>query len=92
MSSWSSRGRWDGTTLVVETDHIAAGYFDFHGVPQSEQIRTVERFTPSENFDRLDYSLTTTDPVNFTEPFTLTRHFVWKPENTVHPYECLERY
>ncbi len=87
-----SRGRWDGATLVVETDHIAAGYFDYHGVPQSDRIRTVERFTPSEDYDRLDYSLTTTDPVNFTETFTLTRHFVWKPENTVHPYECLERY
>lgn len=87
-----SRGRWDGTTLVVETDHIAAGYFDHEGVRQSDQIRTVERFTPNAAYDRLDYSLTTTDPVNFSEPFTLTRYFVWKPENRVHPYECLDRF
>ncbi|WP_428100189.1 DUF6152 family protein [Candidatus Rariloculus sp.] len=87
-----SRGRWEGTTLVVETDRIAAGYFDHHGVPQSDQIRTVERFMPTEAYDRLDYSLTTTDPVNFAEPFTLARYFVWKPENSVHPYECLDRF
>ena len=87
-----SRGRWDGTTLVVETDHIAAGYFDHEGTPMSEQIKVVERFTPNADYTRLDYRITTTDPVNFEKPFDLTRYFVWKPENTVHPYECLDRF
>ena len=87
-----SRGRWEGTTLVVETDHLAAGYFDHEGTPQSDQIKTVERFTPNADHSRLDYTLTTTDPVNFEKPFTLTRYFVWKPENTVHRYECLDRF
>jgi hypothetical protein len=87
-----SRGRWDGTTLVVETDHIAAGYFDHEGTPQSDQIKTVERFTPSADYSRIDYTLTTTDPVNFEKPFTLSRYFVWKPENSVHKYECLDRF
>jgi len=41
-----SRGRWEGTTFVVETDHIAAGYFDHEGTPQSAEIKTVERFIP----------------------------------------------
>ena len=31
-----SRGRWEGTTLVVETDHIAAGYFDHEGTYQGD--------------------------------------------------------
>lgn len=87
-----SRGHFEGRVLVVETDHIAAGYFDHEGVPMSDQIRTVERFIPNEDYTRLDYELTTTDPVNFTEPFTLKRYFVWKPEMTVHPYECLDRF
>jgi hypothetical protein len=87
-----SRGRWEGTTLVVETDHIAAGYFDHEGTLMSDQIKVVERFTPNADYTRLDYRLTTTDPVNFERPFDLTRYFVWKPENTVHPYECLERF
>jgi len=87
-----SRGRWEGKTLVVETDHIAAGYFDHEGTPQSNQIKTVERFIPNADYSRLDYTLTTTDPVNFSRPFELKRYFVWKPENTVHPYECLDRF
>jgi hypothetical protein len=87
-----SRGRWEGTTLVVETDHIAAGYFDHLGVPQSDQVKTVERFTPDADYSRLDYTLTTTDPVNFTRAFELKRYFVWKPESSVHPYQCLDRF
>ena len=87
-----SKGRFEGRDLVVETTHIAAGYFDHNGVPMSEQIVTVERFMPTEDYSRLDYSLTTTDPVNFTETFTLRRHFEWKPGDYVHPYECLDRF
>lgn len=87
-----SRGHFEGRTLVVETDHIAAGYFDHEGVKQSDEIETVERFMPNEDYTRMDYSLTTTDPVNFSEPFTLNRYFVWKPEMRVHPYECLDRF
>lgn len=87
-----SKGHFDGNVLVVETDHIAAGYFDPAGVRQSDQIRTVERFMPNADYSRLDYEITVTDPVNFSEPFTLSRYFVWYPEMSVHPYECLERY
>ena len=87
-----SKGHFEENVLVVETDHIAAGYFDHEGVPMSEQVRTVERFSPNADYTRLDYELTTTDPVNFSEAFTLKRHFVWKPEMSVHPYECLDRF
>jgi hypothetical protein len=87
-----SRGRFEGNTLVVETDHIAAGYFDHEGTPMSDQIKVIERFTPNADYTRLDYTLTTIDPVNFERPFDLTRYYVWKPENTVHPYECLDRF
>jgi len=87
-----SRGRFEGATLVVETDHIAAGYFDHEGTPMSDEIKVVERFTPNADYTRLDYTLTTTDPKNFERPFDLTRYYVWKPENTVHPYECLDRF
>jgi hypothetical protein len=87
-----SRGHWEGTTLVVETDHIAAGYFDHEGTPQSDQIKTVERFIPNADYTRLDYTLTTTDPVNFERAFELKRYFVWRPGDYVHPYECLDRF
>jgi hypothetical protein len=86
-----SRGRFDGRTLVVETDHIQKQTFDPDGVPQSESMKLVERFTPNADYTRLDYRITVTDPVSFTQSFDLTRYFVWKPEMTVAPYNCLER-
>jgi hypothetical protein len=86
-----SRGRFDGRALVVETDHIQKQTFDPDGVPQSESMKLVERFTPNADYSRLDYRITVTDPVNFTRSFDLTRYFVWKPEMTVAPYNCLER-
>ena len=86
-----SRGRFEGRTLVVETDHIQKQTFDPDGVPQSESMKLVERFTPNADNTRLDYRITVTDPVYFTKAFDLTRYFVWKPEMTVAPYNCLER-
>ena len=29
--------------------------------------------------------------VYYEKPFELTRYWVWKPEMTVHPYECVDR-
>ena len=87
-----SRGRWEGTTLVVETDRIHAHYMDMDGAPHSDQITLVERFVPNEDYSRLDYRITITDPVYYSEPFELTRYFIWRPEMRVHQYECLERY
>jgi len=86
-----SRGRFEGETLVVETSGIRAQTFDPEGVPQSAQIRLLERFTPNADYTRLDYRIQVTDPVYFTEPFELSRYFVWKPEMTVEAYDCLER-
>jgi hypothetical protein len=87
-----SRGHFEGNVLVVETDHIAAGYFDHEGTPQSDQVKTVERFIPNADYSRLDYTLTTTDPVNFERAFDLKRYWLWKPGEIVHPYECLDRF
>ena len=86
-----SRGRFEGETLVVETSGIRAQTFDPDGVPQSEEIRLVERFTPNADYTRLDYRISVTDPVYFTETFELSRYFVWKPEMTVQAYDCLDR-
>ncbi len=86
-----SRGHWEGSTLVVETDHISAGYFSWEGEPQSDQISVVERFMPSADFERMDYRLSVTDPVYYTEPFELSKYFVWLPYRSVNPYECLEQ-
>lgn len=85
-----SVGRWEGTTLVVTTTHISFPWFDQAGIPQSERSVLVERFTPTADGSRLDYTVTVTDPVNFTKPVTLNRYWLDLGE-TIVPYNCDER-
>jgi len=83
-----SAGRWDGDSLVVTTTHINWPWFDQTGVPQTEAIELLERFTLSEDGLRLNYSVTATDPATFTEPVVLTRDWIWLPGEQVQPYNC----
>ncbi len=85
-----STGHWEGDTLVVETVNIDAPDFDDKGTPQSPEISLVERFTLSENRERLDYTITITDLVTFTQPFELSRYWVWRPEIVLRPWNCDE--
>jgi hypothetical protein len=83
-----SLGRWEGETLVVQTSRVDWPYFDQTGVPQSEDVEIVERFTPSDDGARLYYALTVTDPATFTEPVTLEKFWVWRPGEAIQPFEC----
>ena len=86
----SSRGRWEGDTLVIETtnfnDKISArGGTTFGG---SEHLHVVERLTRvSEN--ALDYEITVTDPTVWTEPFTVSTPMTAMDEG-VWEYACHE--
>jgi hypothetical protein len=85
-----STGRWEGRTLVVETNRIDFPYLDDRGAPMSSDAHLLERFTLSENEDRLDYRVTITDPANYSAPFDLTRYLVWRPEVTLGRWDCQE--
>ena len=91
-ATFTSRVAWApltrGETLVVETTHIDWPWFDQTGVPQTAAIELLERFALSDNGLRLDYAVTATDPVTFTEAVVLTRDWIWLPGETVQPYEC----
>jgi hypothetical protein len=65
----SSRGHWEGNTLVVETGNFN-GQNDLTLRGGSADTHFVERF---ERFDEntIDYSLTITDPASFTQPWTI---------------------
>lgn len=68
-----SAGHYEGDTLVIETVGQRAGVLDTLGVPglyQSDQMRTVERFTPDG--DLLRIAVTHYDPVYFEQPMTVT--------------------
>ena len=84
-----SIGRWEvERTLVVTTTHMGWGHMDGQGIPLSTSAETLERFTVSEAGDRLDYTLTVTDPVYLIEPVTFTKHWVWYPDAEIGEYAC----
>ena len=84
-----SIGRWeDERTLLVTTTQMGWGHLDGQGIPLSTSAEAVERFTVSEQGERLDYSMTVTDPVNLIEPVTFSKHWVWYPDAEVGEYEC----
>ena len=84
-----SIGHWDGDTLVVTTTRVNWPYYTQAGIPQSEVVEIVEQFTPSSDGSRLDYVLTVTDPVTFTEPVEQEKYWIWRPQETVEPFDCL---
>jgi hypothetical protein len=86
-----SLGRWEDRTLVVTTTRINWPYFSQLGIPQSEAVEVVERFTPTQDGSRLDYEMTVTDPATFTEPVKLTQYWLWLPSVKMLPYECTVR-
>ena len=85
-----SVGRWEGDALIVETNRINYPYFNDQGIPQSEAVEIVERFTLSEDETKLDWTATLVDPETFTEPITMAEmHWEWIPENRIKPYNCV---
>ena len=73
----SSRGRWEGDTLVVETTNLKGPFIRRWNRPEnslargtlSETARVVERFTRIAP-DTLDYEFTVDDPGTFTRPWS----------------------
>jgi hypothetical protein len=82
-----STGVWEGTTLVVTTTNLNSPNFKFE-IPQSEQATIVERFTPSADGAQLDYEIVVTDPVTFTEPVRIAKHWISIPSQTFDAYNC----
>jgi len=80
-----SRGRWDGSTLVVETTNFT----DKTNVRGSgERLRLVERFSrPDAN--TLLYEFTVDDPSSFTRPWSAALPMTKTPDQ-IYEYACHE--
>jgi hypothetical protein len=87
-----SVGRWDDDTLIVTTTHINWPQFDPFGTPQSDQAEYLETFQFSAEDNTLHYSFTSTDPVMFTQPITLTRQRRWTPGIEIVPFNCIAKW
>lgn len=70
-----SRGRWEGTTLIVDvTGSWARGRLDMVGNFHSDAAHIVERFEFSSP-EKFTYRATIDDPKTFTRPWTLAAGF-----------------
>jgi hypothetical protein len=72
-----SVGRWEGDTLVVETNNLRGaedspydGWLDVNGSPYSQQAKFTERIRRL-NYGRLQIGMTVEDPKAYTKPFTV---------------------
>ena len=81
----SSRGYWDGDTLVVETANFR-DETNFRGV--TRDMRLVERFTRADA-DTLLYEFTVNDPRTFVRPWTAEVPMALSPMPTFE-YACHE--
>ena len=74
--------------LVVTTAGVNYPYLDAIGTPLSDAVQLTERFTLAEDGNRLNYSMTATDPSIYTQPVTLERFWRWAPEIAYEAFDC----
>lgn len=94
MTSWlgSSRGHFEGNTLVVETTGfnglspmaIVGPSNGTAGIPTSTSMKIVEKFTPYDK-DHIYYEAWIEDPVVLTAPFKIA--FPWTRNDAYQPFE-----
>ena len=88
----SSRGRWEGDTLVVETANFRADTASFSpsvvaSIGSGETLNLIERFSRIDE-DTLLYEFTVDDPATFTRPFTAA--LPMKRGSAMFEYACHE--
>ena len=89
----SSRGRWEGDTLVVETVNFTDKTASFNAsvvtaYGSGENLHLTERFRRVDD-DTLLYEFTIDDPTTFTRPFTVVLP-MRKSEHPLYEYACHE--
>jgi hypothetical protein len=87
IRQWSgdSRGRWEGTTLVVETINFSP---NANVMGAGEHLRLIERFTRVAP-DRIDYRMTLDDPTTWTKPWTVVIRLK-ATQAPIYEYACHE--
>ena len=94
LQQWlgSSRGHWDGDTLIVETTNFTnkTGSFNtsFVSWGSAEHLTLVERFTRVDA-DTVMYEFTFDDPNNFTRPWTAAIP-MRRTDGPLYEYACHE--
>ena len=99
IKQWNGepRGRWEGNTLVVESTNYnskgsiatSAATGRIRGIPQTDNMTVVERFTRSDA-NTIEYSVTITDPKVYTQPWTVKLPLNRDDTYQMFEYSCHE--
>ena len=85
-----SIGHWEGDTLVVDTRGFNEGFwFDRTGLPHTEQLHMIERFTRTDS-KTLQYRVTIDDPGAYTQTWSSSFVMGWDGEQELFEYICQE--
>jgi hypothetical protein len=85
-----SVGRWDGDTLVVETNNLRdEGWLDVRGSPLTDQATITERFR-RVSYGKLEIDITIEDPKAYTKPFTVRVNQQIAPDDEIIEFICNE--
>jgi hypothetical protein len=88
----SSRGYWDGDSLVIETrnlnDKTSIGG-NGNGTRHSVEMVITERMTRVDD-EMIDYFITVDDPLTYTAPFTFRFTITDQPGYQLYEYSCHE--
>ena len=91
-----SVGRWEGDTLVVETNNMRGaedgpsdGWMDVNGSPYSREAKITERLRRL-SYGQLQVDLTLDDPKSYTRPWTVRVDFRIRPEEELIEFICNE--
>jgi len=83
-----SIGRWEKDTLIVDTVGFNEKFwFDKYGLPQTEELHIIERFT-RVSFDTLQYEVTIDDPGAYTATWTTGLLLRWTSGPELFEYVC----
>ncbi len=83
-----SVGRWEGDTLVIETNNIRAATIDRDGIPYSDKLTVIERIRRVSPM-RLEIETLLTDPEAFEEPYAIKRAYTpMPPGSRFEEYLC----
>jgi len=92
-----SRGHWEANTLVVDTTNYngkgwiatSAATGRIKGIPQSEALHVVERFTRVAE-GTIQYEVTIDDPNVYTKPWKVVIPLTRDPQYVLYEYACQE--
>jgi len=83
-----SIGWWEGDTLVVDTIGYNEDFWlDRRGLPHTEQLHTIERFTRTDK-NTIQYKLTIDDPGAYTKPFDGGFNLRYNENQELFEYVC----